>query len=125
MNINPIRSTADHRAALREIESLMMARIGTPDGDRLDVLATLVVAYEAKNFPIEVADPIDAIKFALERKNLTVRDLQPMIGGLGRVYQIMNGTRPLTLPMIRRLHAGLGIPAEALIKPRKLADQSA
>ncbi len=125
MNINPIRSTADHRAALRQIEGLMMARIGTPDGDRLDVLATLVVAYEAKNFPIEVADPIDAIKFALERKNLTVRDLQPMIGSLGRVYQIMNGSRPLTLPMIRRLHAGLGIPAEALIKPRKLADQSA
>ena len=125
MNINPIRSTADHRAALRQIEGLMMARIGTPDGDRLDVLATLVVAYEAKNFPIEVADPINAIKFALERKNLTVRDLQPMIGSLGRVYQIMNGSRPLTLPMIRRLHAGLGIPAEALIKPRKLADQSA
>lgn len=125
MNINPIRSTADHRAALREIESLMMARIGTPDGDRLDVLATLIVAYEARNFPIEVPDPIDVIKFALDRKNLTVRDLQPMIGGLARVYQVMNGTRPLTLPMIRRLHTGLGIPAEALIKPRKLADQSA
>lgn len=125
MNINPIRSTADHHAALRQIEGLMMARIGTPDGDRLDVLATLVVAYEARNFPVEVADPIDVIKFALERKGLTVRDLQPMIGGLNRVYEIMNGTRPLTLPMIQRLHAGLGIPATALIKSRKLADQPA
>ena len=87
--------------------------------NRLDVLATLVAAYKARNFPIEVADPIDAIKFALERKNFTFHDLQPMIGALNRVYEIMNGTRPHILPMIRRSHAGLGIPAEALIKLRK------
>lgn len=125
MIIKPIRSPADHRATLKEIESLMMAKMGTPEGDRLDILATLVEAYEAKHFPVELADPIDAIKFALDQKGLSMRDLQPMIGGMNRVYEIMNGTRPLTLPMIRRLHAGLGIPAAALIKPCKLADQAA
>jgi HTH-type transcriptional regulator/antitoxin HigA len=72
MNIKPIRSAADHREVLREIEGLMMAKIGTPEGDRLDVLATLVAAYEARNFPIEVAAPIDAIKFALEQTGLAV-----------------------------------------------------
>jgi HTH-type transcriptional regulator/antitoxin HigA len=123
MNINPIRSEADHRAALKEIEGLMSARMDTPDGDRLDILATLVEAYEAKHFFAEPIDPIDAIKFALDQKGLTLRDLQPMIGGLNRVYEVMNGTRALTLPMIRRLHAGLGIPVATLIKPRKLVDQ--
>lgn len=123
MNVNPIRSEADHCAALKEIEGLMSARMGTPDGDRLDVLATLVQAYEAKHFLVEPVDPIDAIKFALDQKGLTLRDLQPMIGSLNRVYEIMNGTRALTLPMIRRLHAGLGIPFATLIKPRIPADQ--
>jgi HTH-type transcriptional regulator/antitoxin HigA len=123
MSIKPIRSEADHCAALKEIEGLMSARMGTPDGDRLDVLATLVEAYEAKHFLVEPIDPIDAIKFALDQKGLTLRDLQPMIGGLNRVYEIMNGTRALTLPMIQRLHAGLGIPVATLIKPRKPADQ--
>ncbi|MFM9434537.1 HTH-type transcriptional regulator / antitoxin HigA [Janthinobacterium sp. CG_23.3] len=125
MDIKPIRSAEDHRATLKEVEVLMMAKMGTPEGDRLDVLATLVEAYEAKHFPREIADPIDAIKFAMDQKGLTVRDLQPMIGGLNRVYEILNGTRPLTLPMIRRLHARLGIPAEALIKPRNLIGQTA
>jgi len=94
-----------------------MAQPGTPEGDRLDVLATLVEAYEAKNFPMEWADPVDAIKFKMEQNGLTAKDLQPMIGRLNRVYEILNGTRPLTLAMIWRLHEGLGIPAEALIKP--------
>lgn len=125
MNIKPIRSAQDHLVALQEIEGLMTAKMGTPEGDRLDVLATLVEAYEAKHFPMEVAGPIDAITFAMDQKGLTARDLQPMIGGLNRVYEILNGTRPLTLPMIRRLHAGLGIPAEALIKPGNLAVRSA
>jgi HTH-type transcriptional regulator/antitoxin HigA len=125
MDIKPIRSAEDHRATLKEIEGLMMAKMGTPEGDRLDVLATLVEAYEAKHFPMEVADPIDAIKFAMDQKGLTVHDLQPMIGGLNRVYEILNGTRPLTLPMIWRLHTRLGIPAEALIKPRNLVKQAA
>lgn len=119
MNIKPIRTAEDHRAALQEIETLMMAEMNTPEGDRLDVLATLVEAYEAKHFPMEVADPIDAIKFTMERKGLTPKDLEPMIGRLNRVYEILSGKRPLTLPMIRRLHDTLGIPAEALIKPSK------
>jgi HTH-type transcriptional regulator/antitoxin HigA len=119
MNIKPVRTAEDHRAALKEIESLMMAEMNTPEGDRLDILATLVEAYEAKHFPMDVADPIDAIKFTMERKGLTPKDLEPMIGRLNRVYEILNGKRPLTLPMIRRLHETLGIPAEALIKPSK------
>lgn len=117
MNISPIKTPADHSAALNEIESLMTAEFGTPEGDRLDVLATLVDAYEAKHFPMELADPIDAIKFRMEQKGLTPKDLQPMIGRLNRVYEILSGARPLTLAMIWRLHEGLGIPAESLIKP--------
>lgn len=117
MHIKPIKTPADHQAALKEIESLMMAQLGTPEGDRLDVLATLVEAYEARNFPMEWADPVDAIKFKMEQNGLTAKDLQPMIGRLNRVYEILNGTRPLTLAMIWRLHESLGIPAEVLIKP--------
>ena len=117
MNIKPIKTSEDHRAALQEINGLMMAEMGSPEGDRLDVLATLVVAYEARNFPMETADPIDAIKFTMEQKGLSPKDLEPMIGKLNRVYEILNGKRRLTLPMIWRLHQALGIPAEALIKP--------
>lgn len=119
MHIKPIKTPTDHQAALKEIESLMMAQLGTPEGDRLDVLATLVEAYEARNFPMEWADPVDAIKFKMEQNGLTAKDLQPMIGRLNRVYEILNGTRPLTLAMIWRLHESLGIPAEILIKPPK------
>ncbi|MES2755989.1 MAG: helix-turn-helix domain-containing protein [Pseudomonadota bacterium] len=117
MNIKPIKTAEDHRAALEEIDTLMTAEMNTPEGDRLDVLATLVEAYEAKHFPMELADPIDAIKFTMEQKGLTPKDLEPMIGRLNRVYEILNGKRPLTLPMIWRLHETLGIPAAALIKP--------
>jgi len=117
LNIKPIRTAEDHRAALKEIEMLMTSEMNTPEGDRLDVLATLVEAYEAKHFPMELADPVDAIKFAMEQKGLTPKDLEPMIGRLNRVYEILSGKRRLTLPMIWRLHEGLGIPAEALIKP--------
>lgn len=116
MEIKPIKTAADHAAALNEIERLMDAQLGTPEGDRLDVLATLVEAYEARHFPMELPDPIDAIKFRMEQKGLTPKDLQPMIGRSNRVYEILNGTRPLTLAMIWRLHEGLGIPAECLIK---------
>lgn len=116
MEIKPIRTAADHAAALQEIDGLMSAEFGTPEGDRLDVLATLVDAYEARHFPMELSDPIDAIKFMMEQKGLTPKDLQPMIGRSNRVYEILNGTRPLTLAMIWRLHKGLGIPAEYLIK---------
>ena len=117
MEIKPIKSAADHAAALQEIALLMSAEMGTPDGDRLDVLATLVEAYEVKHFPMDLPNPIDAIKFIMEQKGLTPKDLQPMIGRSNRVYEILSGARPLTLAMIWRLHEGLGIPAECLIKP--------
>jgi HTH-type transcriptional regulator/antitoxin HigA len=117
MDIKPIKTSEDYRAALKGIESLMTAQIDTPEGDRLDVLATLVVAYESRHFPMELADPIAAIKFSMDQKCLTAKDLMPMIGRLNRVYEILSGKRSLTLPMIWRLHEGLGIPAELLIRP--------
>lgn len=116
MEIKPIRTKADHRAALKEIEALMSARPGTPEGERLDVLATLVEAYEKKHFPMELPDPVEAIKFRMEQSGLTPKDLVPMIGQINRVYEVLNRKRPLTLSMIRRLHRELGIPAESLIK---------
>ena len=116
MEIKPIRTKADHRAALKEIETLMFARRGTPEGERLDVLVTLVEAYERKHFPMDLPDPVEAIRFSMEQKGLTAKDLVPMIGQLNRVYEVLNGKRPLTLQMIRRLHRGLGIPAESLIR---------
>lgn len=117
MNIKPIKTKADYRAALKVIEGLMTARANTPEGERLDVLATLVEAYERKHYVMELPDPIEAIKLRMEGLGLKPKDLQPMIGGLNRVYEVLNYTRPLSLSMIRRLHEGLGIPAECLIKP--------
>lgn len=117
MEIKPIKSDADYRAALQEIEMLMMAEPDSPQGEKLDVLVTLVEAYEAKHFPLDLPDPVAAIKFEMERKSLTIKDLEPMIGKSNRVYEILNHKRSLTLSMIWRLHEGLGIPAESLIKP--------
>ena len=117
MNIKPVRTKADYRIALKEIESLMNARANTPEGERLDVLVTLVEAYERKHFPMDMPDPVEAIKFAMEQRGLTVKDLESMIGRTNRVYEVLNRTRPLTLKMIWRLHQGLGIPAECLIRP--------
>ncbi|MES2257656.1 MAG: helix-turn-helix domain-containing protein [Pseudomonadota bacterium] len=122
MDIKPIRTEDDYHAALREVESLMAAEFGTPEGDRLDVLATLVDAYEARHFPMELPSPIDAIKFIMEQKGLTPKDLEPMIGRLNRVYEILNGRRQLTLPMICRLHEKLGIPAEVLIRQPRILE---
>ncbi len=116
MEIKPIKTKADHRAALKAVERLMSARQGTRDGERLDLLVTLVEAYERKHFPMELPDPIGAIRFAMEQKGLTAKDLVPMIGQVNRVYEVLNGKRPLTLQMIRRLHRELGIPAESLIR---------
>ncbi len=116
MQIRPINNEARYRAALTEIESLMAAKKGSPAGERLDVLATLVEAYEAKHFPLGLPDPIEAIKFRMEQQGLGPKDLEPMIGRSNRVYEVLNRTRPLTLKMIWRLHVGLGIPAESLIK---------
>ena len=115
MEINPIRTKANHRAALKEIESLMSARPGTPEGERLDVLVTLVEAWERKRLPMELPDPIEAIKFRMEQSGLGPKDLVPMIGQINRVYEVLARKRPLTLAMIRRLHRDLRIPAESLI----------
>lgn len=117
MNITPIRTEADYRAALADIETLMLAEANTPEGDRLDVLVTLVEAYERQHFPLDLPDAVEAIKFAMEQHDLGPKDLEPMIGRRNRVYEVLNRTRPLTLNMIRRLNEHLGIPAEALIKP--------
>jgi HTH-type transcriptional regulator/antitoxin HigA len=117
MEIRPIRTKADHRRALAEIEGLMGARRGTPEGDRLDVLTTLVEAYEAKHYPLDLPDPVEAIKYHMEQRGLTPRDLVPFIGGRNRVYEVLSRKRPLTLKMVWRLHQGLGIPAESLIRP--------
>ncbi|NUT62897.1 helix-turn-helix domain-containing protein [Herbaspirillum sp. C9C3] len=119
MDIKPIKTDADYRAALKEIEGLMTTKLNTPEGDRLDVLVTLVEAYEAKHYPIDLPDPVEAIKFRMEQAGLTVKDLEPYIGRSNRVYEILNGKRPLTLGMIWKLNQGLGIPAESLIKPPK------
>ena len=116
MNIKPIKTNADYQAALKEIETLMMAEAGTTEGEKLDVMVTLIEAYEAKHYPLDLPDPVEAIKFEMERKGLTVKDLEPMIGKSNRVYEILNRKRTLTLKMIWRLHNGLGIPAESLIK---------
>jgi HTH-type transcriptional regulator/antitoxin HigA len=116
MQIKPIRTKTDHRAALKEIETLMSARANTPEGERLEVLVTLVEAYENKHYRFEMPDPVEAIKFHMEQSGLGPKDLVPMIGQINRVYEVLNRKRPLTLQMIRRLHRDLGIPAESLIK---------
>ncbi|MDD9850982.1 MAG: transcriptional regulator [Gammaproteobacteria bacterium] len=116
MNVKPIRTKSDYRAALKTVETLMTAKRGTPAGERLDVLVTLIEAYEDKHHPIPPPDPVEAIKFEMERKGITAKDLEPMIGRRNRVYEILNRKRPLTLKMIRRLHAQLGIPVDILIK---------
>lgn len=119
MDIFPIRTEADYKRTLKEVSRLMEVdpALGTPEGDRLDVLATLVQAYETRHFPIDLPDPVEAIKFRMEQTGLTAKDLEPMIGRRNRVYEILNRKRPLTLPMIRKLHQQLGIPAESLIRP--------
>ena len=117
MDIRPIKTDADYRAALNEIENLMMAESDTIEGEKLDILVTLVEAYEAKHFPMDLPDPVEAIKFEMERKGLMVKDLEAMIGKSNRVYEILNHKRSLTLKMIWKLHEWLGIPAESLTKP--------
>jgi len=117
MDIKPIKTNADYRATLKEIEALMMAAPDTPEGEKLDILVTLVEIYERKHFPLDLPDPVAAIRFEMEQKGLTVKDLEPMIGKRNRIYEILNHKRSLTLKMIWRLHQELNIPAESLIKP--------
>ena len=116
MEIEPIKNDRRYRRALKEIEGLMTAKRNTPEGDRLDVLVTLVEAWEQKHYPLDLPDPVEAIKFHMDQKGLEPRDLIPFIGSRNRVYEILNRRRPLTLKMIRQLHEGLGIPADSLIK---------
>jgi HTH-type transcriptional regulator/antitoxin HigA len=117
--LKPIRTEADYEEALTEVERLWGAKSGTPNGDRLDVLATLIDAYEAQHHPIDPPDPIAAIKFRMDQQGLTRRDLEPMIGGRGRVAEILNGKRSLSIDMIRHLHDRLGISADVLIRPTR------
>lgn len=115
MTIRPIRNTTDHESALKRIQALMSAKPGTDDGDELDVLATLVDAYESKHFPVESPNPIEAIMFRMDQMGLDRKDLEPFIGSRARVSEVLNGRRGLSLKMIRRLHEELDIPLEALI----------
>jgi HTH-type transcriptional regulator / antitoxin HigA len=119
--LKPIRTEADLRRALAEVERLWGSRIGTPAGNRLDVLATLIDAYEAEHFPMDPPDPIEAIKFRMAQQGLTRKDLEPLIGTRTRVAEVLNRKRSLSIGMIRRLHEGLGISAEVLIRPSRHA----
>jgi HTH-type transcriptional regulator / antitoxin HigA len=117
--LKPIRTKADYKKAFAEIERLWGAKSGTPEGDRLDVLATLVEAYEAEHYPIDPPDPVEAIKFRMEQQGLSRKDLEPLIGTRTRVAEVLNRKRNLSISMIRRLHDRLGIPAEVLIRPTR------
>jgi HTH-type transcriptional regulator/antitoxin HigA len=125
MQIRPIRTKADHRAALKEIARLMDARPGTLDGDRLEILTTLADHYESQHEPIEPPNPIDALLYHMESRGLTRRDLERYLGSRARVAEVLNRRRPLTIEMIRRLHNGLGISAEVLIRPYSVRSSAA
>jgi HTH-type transcriptional regulator/antitoxin HigA len=116
-DIKPIKAETDYDEALAEIASLMDAELGTPEGDRLDILVTLVEAYEEKHWQIDPPDPIEAIKVRMQQRGLTGQDLARVLGSKSRVSEVLNRKRSLTLTMIRRLHDTLGIPAESLIQP--------
>ena len=117
MNIRPIHSDSDYRQALKAASVYFdhEPESGSDDADRFEILLALIQAYEARHFAVGMPDPIDAIKFRMEQSGLAIKDLEPMIGKPNRVYEVLNRKRPLTLAMIRRLHRGLGIPAEVLV----------
>ncbi len=117
MEIKPIKNDEDYQAVLKEIEGLFGAAPDTPEGDRLDVLITLVEAYEDQHYALPNPDPIEMILYFMESRGLTRRDIEPYIGSRGRVSEVLNRKRPLSLEMIRKLHEGLGLPAEVLIQP--------
>ncbi len=125
LEIKPIKTEKDYEEALAEIERLFDARPGTIEADRLEILTTLVEAYENQHYPIPLPDPVEAIKYFLESRGLTRRDLEMYLGGRSRVSEIMNRKRSLSLEMIRRLHDGLGLPAEVLIQPYERLQQAA
>ncbi len=118
-DVKPIRTKRDHDAALKEVERLWGAKTGTRDGDRLDVLATLIDAYEDEHYPMDPPDPVEAIKFRMEQQGLTRRDLEGVIGTRTRIAEVLNRKRGLSITMIRRLHQHLGISADVLIRPSR------
>ncbi|MDP9839508.1 HTH-type transcriptional regulator/antitoxin HigA [Neorhizobium huautlense] len=124
-DLKPIRNEADYQQAMVLLKSLWGAETDTPERDRFDLLVALIDDYENSNDPIDLPDPIDAILFRMEQQNLTRKDLEPILGSRGRVAEILNRKRPLSLEMIRRLHAELGIPAEILIQPIRQAKDAA
>ena len=115
MEIHPVKTEADYDAALAEVDRLWGTPEGSPDGDRLDVLLALVENYETKHHAIGPPDPIEAIKFRMEQLSLTRKDIEPFIGSRGRVSEVLNRRRSLSLPMIRKLHGALNIPLESLV----------
>jgi HTH-type transcriptional regulator / antitoxin HigA len=117
MELHPIKTEADYQAALRHLEALMDAQLNTPEGDALDLLTTVITAYEEQQYPILPPDPVEALVYWMETRDLTRRDLEPFLGSRARVAEILNRRRTLTLEMIRRLHSALGIPADILIQP--------
>lgn len=117
--IRPIRTKRDYEGALNEVERLWGAKSGTAEGDRLDVLATLIDVYEAEHYPMDPPDPIEAIKFRMEQQGLTRRDLEEIIGTRTRIAEVLNRKRGLSITMIRRLHEHLGISADVLIRPSR------
>ena len=124
MELKPIRTEADYRAALAEIEHLWEAPDGSPEADRLEILAILVELYEKTHFPIEAPDPVAFIEYIMDSRGLTRKDLEPYIGPRGRVADILNRARPLTMTMIRRLASGLNLPVEVLIQPYPMRESA-
>lgn len=125
MNIKPVKSKADYKRALHEIEQLWEAKPNTPESDRLELLSILVEAYEREQYPIAPPDPIAAIEDCMESRGLTRKDLEPFIGSRARVSEVLARRRPLTLSMIRRLSTGLGIPTDILVQPYRTAEHRA
>jgi HTH-type transcriptional regulator/antitoxin HigA len=115
MRIRPIHNDDDHAAAMAAVEALWGAAEGSADADALEVIVTLISAYEEKHHAIEAPDPIEAIRFRMEQQGLSRKDLEPMLGGRGRVSEVLSGRRPLSLAMIRRLRADLGLSADVLV----------
>lgn len=122
MEILPIKSDADYRRALGEIEALMGAEPETPEGDRLDILVTLVEAWEERHYPLDLPDAVDAIRYHMEQRGLSTADLESLLGGPVQVQKLLSRKLPLTLAMARRLHEELGIPAESLLRQPALVD---
>lgn len=117
--IKPIRTKKDYEKAMKDVEALWGAKSGTPKGDRLDVLATLIDAWEEAHYPMDPPDPIEAIKFRMEQQGLTRKDLEGIIGTRARIAEVLSGKRELSIAMIRRLNSKLNIPAEILIRPSR------